>query len=387
MADYTDEELDNMSDEELFAALRELDEQEEQSGEENTQAPTDTAQENESGESSTADSEEVGTDVEDSEQPADDTELGEAVEAEESEQDKTGDDKPVKANKKGKKASDKQEPKENERLTFRANGKDYSFTPEEIIQQAPSWFGQAMNYTQKSQKLAQDRKAIDSLKQAGVPMEDLNLLIDAHKGDQKAIATLLNKNNIDILDVDPESSGSYQPKEYGRDEKVLAIEEVVDSIAGDPEYAKTQSIVGKVWDDKSWGTISNDPQIIAQLHEDVRTGLYDAIQPEADKLKLRDGNRMSDLEYYKLAARNIYQEQQRQAIQRQYQDTLKAQQEQKQRIEQVRTEAQRRADAKKASAKRAAATLPTGTSMPPSSGVDYDSEEAYQEWAKRMENV
>ena len=73
---------------------------------------------------------------------------------------------------------------------FKANGKEYSFTPEEMMEQFPKIFGQAMDYTKKTQALKPWRKTIDAIESARLGHDDINLMIDVFKGDKNAIAEL-----------------------------------------------------------------------------------------------------------------------------------------------------------------------------------------------------
>ena len=80
---------------------------------------------------------------------------------------------------------------------FKANGKEYEITEDEMRQQFPKIFGQAMNYTQKMQSLSPWRKTIDAMEQAKIKHEDVNLLIDVLKGDKAALASVIKKVGVD----------------------------------------------------------------------------------------------------------------------------------------------------------------------------------------------
>ena len=76
---------------------------------------------------------------------------------------------------------------------FKANGKEYEFTEDEIKAQFPKIFGQAMDYTKKMQAIKPWRKTIDAIEQAKLGHDDINLMIDVLKGDKGAIAEVLRK--------------------------------------------------------------------------------------------------------------------------------------------------------------------------------------------------
>ncbi|MEE8599208.1 MAG: hypothetical protein V3S69_06850, partial [Dehalococcoidales bacterium] len=115
---------------------------------------------------------------------------------------------------------------------FRANNQEFEFTEKEMLEQFEVVFGQAMNYTQKMQKIAPYRKMISALEQEGVTQESLNLAIDALKGDKGAIKTLMENNKIDAYDLTAEGEEpvAYTPNVYGKDETSLEIEEITSRI-------------------------------------------------------------------------------------------------------------------------------------------------------------
>ena len=77
---------------------------------------------------------------------------------------------------------------------FKANGKEYTFTPEEMMAQFPKVFGQAMDYTKKTQALKPWRKTIDAIESANLSHDQINLMIDVFKG-SKSFGCIKLKNN------------------------------------------------------------------------------------------------------------------------------------------------------------------------------------------------
>lgn len=277
---------------------------------------------------------------------------------------------------------------------FKANGKDYEFTSNEIVDQFPKIFGQAMDYTKKMQTIKPWRKTIDAIEGAKLSHEDVSLMIDVLKGDKTAITEVLKRTGTDTLELDTEADSNYVAKDYGRDDSALAINDIVNDISRDVEYATTHNILSKEWDDKSWGTMAENPEMIKLLHEDVKSGMYQRLQPVADKLKVIDGGTKSDLDYYKQAAQQHfaqvaqYEAQAERIAQRQAaKEAEKAAAEAKQaRLEKAKAQTAKRNATKQASAKRKAAA-PTKTVA--NQGVtDYldDSDEAFDDWYKRLQD-
>ena len=277
---------------------------------------------------------------------------------------------------------------------FKANGKDYEFSSEEIVDQFPRIFGQAMDYTKKMQAIKPWRKTIDAIEGAELTHEDVSLMIDVLKGNKGAITEVLKRTGIDTLDLDSEEKSVYVAKDYGRDDSALAIKDIVDDISRDVEYATTHNILSKEWDDRSWNTIAQNPEMIRLLHTDVKSGMYKTLQPLAEKLKVYDGGRKSDLDYYKEAAQQhfnqvaeqeAYREQQA-ARQAERNNKLAAQEAEKARLAEVKAQTQKRTATKEASAKRKAAA-PTKAAAS-RDVIDYldDSDEAFDDWYKRLQD-
>ena len=271
---------------------------------------------------------------------------------------------------------------------FKANGKEYTFTPEEMMSQFPKIFGQAMDYTKKTQALKPWRKTIDAIESANLSHDQINLMIDVFKGDKNAIAEVMRRTGVDALDLDTENN-VYTPKDYGRDETALAIKDIVDEISSDKEFNITQQILNKEWDDRSFSELTRDPELIKLLHIDVKSGTYDKVQPIAEKLKVFDRGRKSDLEYYKQAAgeyfREIDEAQRREQAMEEQRQLREAKAARQAELERVRiTQAKQEAVKTQAVARKAAA--PTKSNAGTKKSVtDYldESDEAYDDWYKR----
>lgn len=366
---YSEEDLYNMSDEELEAAFRaakadgaSLDEPEYEEVEESLEQPDGDSDY----ETSSEDEEEVEVD-EDSEaaegEPDEDAEEVEEEKTEETEKESDEDEQPV-------------------RRKYKANGKEFEFTDQEIFEQFGQVFGQAMNYTQKMQQIKPWRKTIDAIEEAKLSHDDIALAIDVLSGDKAAIAALLKRTGVDALEIDTDNN-SYVPKDYGRNDTELAINEIVDQIKGDQEYAITYDVLERQWDTKSRMAFAENPELIRQLHIDVKSGMFDTIAPIANKLKVYDGGQNSDLDYYKMAAQQYFQSQAQEEARL---NARNQEQAVKGKVAEVKAAQQQRAATKTASVKRKAAA-PTQKS----SGVkqvDYldASDEDFESWYKKLES-
>jgi hypothetical protein len=190
--------------------------------------------------------------------------------------------------------------------TFKANGQEFSFTQEEMLEKFETVFGQSMDYTQKMQKIAPYRKMISALEAEGVSQEQLNVALDALKGDKGALQSILKTHDIDNYDLTPDEQDSpYSPNDYGKNETQMSIDEVTSKIENDEEYKITVNVIDEQWDNESRNKISSNPSMISGLHNDIKSGVYDEVAPAAMKMKVLDGNTKSDIEYYMLAGEQI----------------------------------------------------------------------------------
>lgn len=194
--------------------------------------------------------------------------------------------------------------------TFRlkADGTEFDLTEDELKQLA----SKGMNYTKKMQDIKEYREHVSAIKEAALSKDDINLMIDVLRGDKDALATVMKRTGVDALDVDVENS-RYVPKNYGRNEVELDIEEVVETISRDPEYVTTKHIISSNWDKQSQMEFVKDPIKIKKLHEDVKNGTFDQVVPMMLKKKALDGARKSDIEYYIEAGTDYYQNKAREA--------------------------------------------------------------------------
>jgi hypothetical protein len=384
MRDYTEDELYDMSDDELATAFKEAkvnmaNEDTNTTAEESAEEDFTESDDLDNSQESDLDGAESGTGTEDkaaSEDVDDVTDMDTTTPEEQTAADKV---------------DVKQEVQPVQKYSYKANGKEFKFTEEEIKAQFPKVFAQAMDYTKKMQAIKPYRKTIDAIEQAGLSHDDVSLAIDVLKGDKAAIAALLKRTGVDTLELDTDDT-SYVPKSYGRDENALALKDVVDEIRLDPEYVITERVIDREWDQTSWDEMKKNPVMIKGLHADIKSGLFHKLQPIADKLKVYNPNAGSDLDYYFAAykehKRELATQQQAQAVQEVQQTRQVQQVQQAQKVAQVKTQDVSRKSTEQAAAKRkAAAPTKTGPSKP--QGItDYldDSDESYYAWYKSLQN-
>lgn len=274
-------------------------------------------------------------------------------------------------------------------LKVKANGQEYEFTVDEMKAQFGSIFAKAQDYTKKTQALKDYRRTIDIVQNAGITDSDLNLFADVLKGEKEAIATILKRTGIDALDLDVDNV-NYIPKNYGRNDTELAIKDIVDDISGDREYAITHNILEKQWDSRSREEFIKDPSMIKGLHIDVKSGLFDKLNPIMQKLKIYDGGSRSDLDYY-FMAHNQYKDSQLLAASKAEKAELarvenQAKENEARKVSEVKAKLAQQTATKDASVKRKAAA--TTKKSAGTSKINYlnedPSDEELDEWFKNI---
>jgi hypothetical protein len=263
---------------------------------------------------------------------------------------------------------------------FTANGKKYEFTQKEMLEQFEVIFGQAVDYTQKTQKIAPYRKMISALEQEGITDEQLNIAIDALKGNKGALQSLLKSNNIDAYDLSQDGEDEenpYTPSEYGKNEVQMGIEEITSEISKDPEYKITVDVIDEQWDSKSRQQLSSNPRMIRGLHNDIKSGVYDKVAPVAMKMKVLDGNTKSDIEYYMLAGEQVLSEEEQNSAsaEQTVSDDNKSAQDAEDDFDQASSEARRKRSA-----------TPTRKRTDRKGVIDYldDDDENFDAWYKNL---
>ena len=258
----------------------------------------------------------------------------------------------------------KQESK-NDKFKIKANGVEIELSQDDLVKLAPK----AIDYTKKMQQIAPFRKSISAMEENGITEQDINMLIEMKKGNKEAIAAMVKEAKIDPLDIDIEDSRPYTPPQYGMNEAQIRIKDVVSRIQGDAEYKMTEDVVDRQWDSQSRKTLAENPDMIEGLHIDIKSGIFAKVAPEMMRLKVLDGSRKSDLDYY-LQAGQMMSEQ------------FKKEQ------DIIAKEASRKSQQKEieeAANKRKSASLPRSTSGK-KKVIDYldeEDDENYKKWYKK----
>ena len=159
---------------------------------------------------------------------------------------------------------------------FKANGKDITpRTVEDVVQ----LMQMGANYTKKMQLMAPLKKAAESLSRADIKEDDLNFLIDVHKGDKEAIKKLLTKHNVDPMELDLDTT-NYVPKNNIVSDEDVEYSNILDDIRD--SLPKIQEIMTNTWDTKSKEALLKDPNLMRALHEEIAMGRFDNVQAQLE---------------------------------------------------------------------------------------------------------
>lgn len=166
---------------------------------------------------------------------------------------------------------------------------------------------QGANYTKKMQEIAPYRKLNYMLKDNDLlDTEKLSFLIDINKGNPEAIKKFLKDHNIDPLDIDTDSEIKYQAGSNIVSDKEVAFREAYLGLNASEEGKKLLDTFNS-YDDKSKGTLVDHPELMNDLFKQKQAGLYDAITAEMDRQKtlgMLDPN-LSFLEAYNIIGHQI----------------------------------------------------------------------------------
>ena len=177
---------------------------------------------------------------------------------------------------------------------FKANGKE--ITPRNL-DDVVKLMQMGANYTKKMQTLAPVKRAYESLNKADIKEEDLNFLIDIHKGDVEAIKQLLQRHKIDPIDLDLESNNYKANRKNIASDEDVEFSDVLRDV--DSSLPKIQEILNNKWDEASKQKLVKDPKLLRALHEEIELGRFDEVQARVELEKTFGRYQgYSDLEAY-----------------------------------------------------------------------------------------
>lgn len=128
---------------------------------------------------------------------------------------------------------------------IKADGTEFKLkNKDELIQLAQK----GVNYTRKTQELAKDRKLVQSLREASIDEESLNMLIDVYKGNPEAIKEIVKKHNVEINEYEDsdEPKAKYVPGKNIVSDLEVSMQDVIDEIQRSPHQQQVSMILTKM---------------------------------------------------------------------------------------------------------------------------------------------
>lgn len=165
--------------------------------------------------------------------------------------------------------------------TFQANGKKIELrSPEEAIQ----LMQMGANYTAKMQQIAPHRKMLLMLENNGLLDEGkLSFLIDIEKKNPEAIRKLVKDAGIDPLDIDTTSDSAYQEGNHRVTDDEANFRSVLDEVGSSDTGKEVLKHINTTWDQASKELLWKQPEVMAIMHQQKESGIYDRIATEIDR--------------------------------------------------------------------------------------------------------
>ena len=167
---------------------------------------------------------------------------------------------------------------------FKANGKMVQVrSPEEAI----ALMQQGANFTRKMQEIAPHRKLLLMLENNGLADEgQLSFAIDLVKKNPEAIKKLLKDSGIDPMDIDTESESQYQEGNHRVSDAEARFVTELGDLRSTPEGEATFGVIYKTWDDASKQALMQNEGLMATIHDQRESGIYDRIAAEIEHQKM-----------------------------------------------------------------------------------------------------
>lgn len=166
---------------------------------------------------------------------------------------------------------------------FKANGKEIKLNnPDEAVQ----LMQMGANYTKKLQALQPNLKMLKMLENNNLLDEGkLSYLIDLDKKDPKAIQRLLKDSGLDPLDIDTSAESDYQSGNYKVSDEEMTFNSTLEEVASNPVGKEIIVTINKTWDAKSKEALWTDPDIMRVMTAQKENGIYDRISAEVERRK------------------------------------------------------------------------------------------------------
>lgn len=167
---------------------------------------------------------------------------------------------------------------------IKANGKEIQLqNADEVVRLAQM----GANYTKKLQALQPNLKLLKMLENNGLLDEGkLTYLIDLDKKNPTAIQKFIKESGVDPLEIDTAAEPAYKPGNHRVSDTEMAFQTTLDELMLEPEGQKTVVVVNKTWDAQSKEMLYREPGVLQAIHEQRQNGIYDKVSAEIDRRKM-----------------------------------------------------------------------------------------------------
>lgn len=182
---------------------------------------------------------------------------------------------------------------------FKANGKEMQV---DNVDDARTLMQMGANYNKKMAALKPNLKLMKMLDNNDLLNEDkISFLIDLSKNDPQAIKKLIKDSEVDPDDLDLDTDHSYKQSDtYTVNDNEIALDDVLEDIQDNPSFNKTMDIISNKWDEPSKKVLATNPNIIKIIDGHVAAGAFDDIWKVVERDRaLGKLQGMSDLEAYR----------------------------------------------------------------------------------------
>ncbi len=157
---------------------------------------------------------------------------------------------------------------------LKANGTE--FEPKSI-EELRTLAQKGLNYNKKMEAIKPQTRLVQSLKNASISEDDLNLLIDIHKGNKEAIKTIIKKHSLDPYDMSVDNISYNNNSQNLVSTKQVDLDHVVEEINQSEHYDDIVRVINKEWGDSSKQLLFNNPEKLKGLHEEMQLGRFKEI--------------------------------------------------------------------------------------------------------------
>lgn len=202
--------------------------------------------------------------------------------------------------------------------------------PKKIIQSQQM----AGGFSDKMAGFKKYRPYMAPLKERGMleDTEKFNLAMKLIDGDQEALKQHLKNLNIDPLDIEMDEINYTNTNTLASQEQ-LVLEDSLEAARAAGIEDQVRTVIGERWDQESFNTYLEDPQVRSDLMDHIQSGAYDYVQERIEEFKRLDTNgsfsAMTSIDQYRAAAKDIQKElavEEAQAIARQAREKTQVQQ-------------------------------------------------------------